>query len=276
MPAGSQSNPSCVIVLGMHRSGTSAMSGTLGLLGAKLPNNLMPGNEFNPKGYFESLALYDVNERFLSDINSSWYDLSLIDTQNLDTEIKVNFRKLFLELLNREYGEETGLFLLKDPRICRFFPLVHSAIRDFGASPYVVSIFRNPWEVAHSLKKRDGICLSHGLTLWLRHVLDAEYQSRGLPRVFVDFSDLLDDWRPTVGRIQQQLGVAMPGLGTAAEAAVEDFLDRTLRHHQPVSQRQLGSIEQTQLKACYASLFRLARDAEDERAMRIRSDKSRV
>ena len=42
-----------VIVLGMHRSGTSALTRVISLLGADLPSSLMPANLSNEAGFFE-------------------------------------------------------------------------------------------------------------------------------------------------------------------------------------------------------------------------------
>ncbi|HLA78133.1 MAG TPA: sulfotransferase family protein, partial [Vicinamibacteria bacterium] len=63
-----------VVVLGMHRSGTSALTGLLGLLGVELGSNLHPANEFNQAGYFEHLDLLDVHERLFRALGSSWDD----------------------------------------------------------------------------------------------------------------------------------------------------------------------------------------------------------
>ena len=47
----------CVLVLGMHRSGTSALTRVISLLGAKLPKHLMPANFANETGYWEAVEL---------------------------------------------------------------------------------------------------------------------------------------------------------------------------------------------------------------------------
>ena len=65
---------SCVIVLGMHRSGTSALTRVLNLLGCGIPKTIMPGNEGNVTGHWESKAIYEINESILASAASSWHD----------------------------------------------------------------------------------------------------------------------------------------------------------------------------------------------------------
>ena len=71
----------CILVPGMHRSGTSALTGTLYLLDVYLGKDLMPGNFANKKGYFENNTLFKINENLLSQINSSWDDVFFDETK---------------------------------------------------------------------------------------------------------------------------------------------------------------------------------------------------
>ena len=57
---------SAIVILGMHRSGTSALAGVLNMLGCDLPETLMPANAYNEKGYFESNAIRLLNDRVCS------------------------------------------------------------------------------------------------------------------------------------------------------------------------------------------------------------------
>ena len=63
-----------VIVLGMHRSGTSALAGTLQRLGLDLGDGLMPANAENERGFFEHLEIVDIHDRLLATLDSSWDD----------------------------------------------------------------------------------------------------------------------------------------------------------------------------------------------------------
>ena len=52
-----------IIVLGMHRSGTSLIAGVLHEMGVNMGSNLMKADEYNPKGYFEDIEIYKFNSR---------------------------------------------------------------------------------------------------------------------------------------------------------------------------------------------------------------------
>lgn len=256
----------CLIVLGMHRSGTSVVSGALGLLGATLPTDLMEPSSFNPKGYFESQSIMRINEETLRAIGTAWYDLRGISPADLGS-ITVEKAKVELkEAIRHQYGD-ASLAVLKDPRFCRTFPALLDAIDDCDALPLVVFSFRNPLEVARSLKTRDGIALDHGLGLWLHHMLEGEFQSRGVRRVFLDYGAFLRDWQTSIGRLERELGIALPRKDAAAEE-VDRFIDPDLRHHK-CDRHQLEGLSGTpgQLNSTYEAFQKLARNPHCEDAM---------
>jgi len=255
-----------LIVLGMHRSGTSALAGTLGILGATLPDDLVGKHPFNVKGHFESKSIKRIDEEMLRAIGSAWYDLRSISPECLETEIVAQAKAKLKEAIQRHYGM-ASLLVLKDPRLCRSFPVIRSVIDEHRASVHVIFCFRNPLDVARSLEARDGIALQHGLGLWLRHMLDGEFHSRGLQRVFVDFSDFLQDWRTTIKRIEQRLGISLPTNETSANA-VEEFVDARLRHHSASIAELKTCLGKRVCVHCYETFGALVSNPNDEEAMR--------
>src|SRR3546814_11055533 len=77
----------------------------------------------------------------------------------------------------------------------------------FGIEPLVVFAWLDPFQVAHSLRNRNQFSRDKGLLLWLRHVLDAERDSRGLPRCFVSYEQLLSDWRVCADAVSSALSL---------------------------------------------------------------------
>ncbi len=66
-------NKNPVIVLGMHRSGTSAVAGVLHKLGVEMGTDLMLGDsEANPAGYYEDRPVMKLNEDILTCWGGSW------------------------------------------------------------------------------------------------------------------------------------------------------------------------------------------------------------
>lgn len=219
-----------LLVLGMHRSGTSALTRTMNLLGAALPGNLMAARPANEAGFWESVDIQRLNDRILAALDSHWDDWRPLDTARLDP---ATHRELLDEagtLLRRDFAE-AALFVLKDPRICRLAPFWREAIAHFGAETRAVIPLRNPAEVAASLQQRNGFALHKGHILWLRHALDAEHATRGWPRAIVAYADLLNDWRGVTAEISQRLAIRYPRAVTDAAADLDGFLVDRLRHH---------------------------------------------
>ena len=218
-----------IVVLGMHRSGTSALTRVLNLLGCDMSENMLAPDKNNPAGYWEPASLNRFNEELLESAGSSWSDW-LPFNENWYKSPKCDAaRKRAVELLAEEYPD-TPLGVMKDPRICRILPFWLRALDDAGFSVKFVIPIRNPLEVAGSLQDRDGFEESHALLLWLRHVLEAEAASRGLPRSFVSYPGLLDDWRPRLEKSQSDLGIFWPRLSRRVDDEVGAFLQEELRH----------------------------------------------
>lgn len=220
-----------ILVLGMHRSGTSAITRVISLLGADLPSNLMPpvpGN--NEAGFWESLDIYALNDEILASGGSSWSDWATFNPAWFHAAIKERFKEQALAILQRDFGN-SALFVLKDPRICRLLPFWIEVFKEFGAVVKCVIPIRNPIEVADSLKQRDEFIPFKSYALWLRHVLDAELESRILDRSFCRYESLLSDWRDTVAKISSDLGFVWPRYSPVAEVEIDTFLNSRHRHH---------------------------------------------
>lgn len=214
-----------LVVLGMHRSGTSSVAGALVLAGAAPPKRLMAAADDNPKGFWESSAVADLNDRMLAQAGSNWHDWRAVQAQSIFAD------PAWLAdtgaLVREEFGDAPTI-VLKDPRICRLFPIWRRALVDAGYDLLVISPFRAPSEVAASLVSRNAMSRSHALRLWMRHVLDGEHASRGLARRFVMWPDFLTDWRADFAELAR-LSAAPLDLGDAASTQIEAFLSSDLR-----------------------------------------------
>lgn len=220
------SGKTALVVLGMHRSGTSSVAGALALLGARAPRTLMQPAEDNPKGFWESEVLAGLNDRLLQSGGSSWHDWRRFDLAAV-ADVLPTFRAEAADKLAAEF-DDADLIVLKDPRICRLFGFWRSVLEDGGYRVVVVSPLRPPAEVAASLMARNAMSRSHALRLWLRHVSDAERASRNQPRRFLVWSDFIADWRGEADRMSRDLDLAFDR-SPEAEARVDDFLSAELK-----------------------------------------------
>lgn len=220
-----------LLVLGMHRSGTSALTRVASLLGADLPTDLMPptpGN--NDAGFWESLDVYNINDEILQSGGSRWDDWRPFNPAWFQSPARPAFEVRAQRILEQVFAQ-SPFFVFKDPRICRLLPFWLDLLAQSNVTVKCVLPVRNPFEVAASLRQRDGFTPAKSFFLWLRHVLDAELGSRGLRRSFAAYDALMNDWRRVVGRLSSDLDLAWPRYSASAEVEIDDFLDARHRHH---------------------------------------------
>ena len=263
-----------ILVLGMHRSGTSAAAGLLVKLGGAQPKTLMPAEHGNERGYFESQALMTFHDELLASAGSSWTDWRQFDPAWYQSPTASAFQKRAMQLFEEEFEDEP-LVVFKDPRVCRFVPFWLAVLAGIEARAHVVIPVRSPLEVAFSMRKRDGFSLATGALLWLRHVIDAEIATRPLPRSIFTWDQLLRDWRSVAENASTELGLIWPRLSDATAHEIENFIGYDLVHHR-VSAPELAAhpdIHEWTMSAYYAML-KLARAPQSSSALKT-LDKTR-
>jgi hypothetical protein len=179
-----------VLVLGMHRSGTSAVAGALAALGLSLPapDDLMTGRPDNPVHY-ESRALAEVNDALLAalggtwsappDLRAGWERTQAV--QDVESQARRAARVAF---------PDEGPRVWKDPRLCLVLPYWR---RRLVAPVGTILVWRAPLAVARSLRTRQAFTLSHGLALWDRYNRAALATLSGHPALVISYEDLLAD-----------------------------------------------------------------------------------
>lgn len=256
---GSSSRRIAVLVVGMHRSGTSATTRVLNLLGYELPATLLQSAKDNPRGHWESAAVMHFNDELLATEGSSWHDWIPHDSGPADALRNAEFVTRGKSLLREEFGSAARL-VLKDPRLCRLMPIWLDILGSEAIEPKIVLPVRNPLAVASSLARRNGFDDMSGSFLWLRNVLDAEGATRNQSRAFVNYEDLLCDWRSAVARIGDWTGLEWPDLSDAVAQEIDAFLTIDLQHH--VQAEALVSMP-SWVREVYAIFERWGREGED-------------
>ena len=218
------------MVVGMHRSGTSALTRVISLLGVDLPKKLYPDRFGNPTGHWESEAANQLNEAMLADMKSGYDDPLPLPDAWFTSGAAQTFVDQLHGFLRQEF-EHSQLFVIKDPRLSIVLPLWIEALKRFEAQISCVLIIRNPLEVAQSLVIRNGWPISKGLALWLKYALCGERHTRSLNRSFTFYHELLEDWRNTARRVSAELDLAWPHCDLRTGGEIDRFLSQTLRHH---------------------------------------------
>ncbi len=176
-----QGSRTAIVVLGMHRSGSSFLSRSLNLVGAALPQTLIGASDHNSVGHYESQAVKTINDRILSACRSSWNDWRPVAFDTLSGADRAALVGEARDVVIAEFGA-APLFVLKDPRICRLMPFWDEVLGSLDIAVRPILGLRNPIEVAASLEARDGFAPDYSHFMWLRHMLDAEADSRGRAR----------------------------------------------------------------------------------------------
>jgi len=143
-----------VLVVAMHRSGTSALSRTLNLLGCESSPNLMGADEYNESGYWESRPIYELNEKILSSGGGGWAEWMEFNPNWFRSSAMDRFRERAVACIEAEFGK-SNLFVIKDPRLSLLMPFWRSVFESMDIEPVVIHTLRNPIEVAQSLERRN-------------------------------------------------------------------------------------------------------------------------
>jgi len=257
-----------VLVLGMHRSGTSALTRLVNFLGASLPQHLVPASQSNPRGQWESKPLVALHDELLAALDSSWDDWRAPGARWKETDAAARFAGRIRLAIDEEYGN-APMFVMKDPRLCRTLPYWMSILEKSGIRSAPLIIVRNPLEVAESLRQRDGISFEKAMLLWLRHNLDVEYETRHLQRNIVTFDALLEDWKLLAVQSASRLGVTWTRQPPMQD--VREFLDNELHNHR-ATQAELEAHTEVPhwVKATYRALALLCdepKSAEPKREL---------
>lgn len=103
-----------IIVLGMHRAGTSAITRLINLMGAYLApeDQFLPATPDNPKGYWERIDVLQLHEFVLDQMGADWHLTSTVDPDRIAPELLATFtqraRKILQGLESQGFeGEST-------------------------------------------------------------------------------------------------------------------------------------------------------------------------
>jgi hypothetical protein len=179
-------------VLGMHRSGTSALTGMLAQAGFAIPSDLMPATNANPKGYWESVNIMRLNEDFLAGMESHWTSSLSLPAGWSQSISGREWRTSLINIISESF-RGAQLPTIKDPRFCTLIlglePWLESRLIE---TSFFIPI-RHPLEVCNSLWQAEGIELNRALRLWIKSILTTEETTRGYPRKFINFEDLIQN-----------------------------------------------------------------------------------
>ena len=248
-----------ICVLGMHRSGTSLITGILKILGVYLgpDDHLMQPRNDNPKGFWEHRRLTDLDDEILSRFGGTW-DRPPTFPDGWETSPTLDdLRQKALAIIDDDFGD-AKLWGWKDPRACLILPFWQQLIPNMQ---YVICL-RNPVDVALSLKQRDGFTIDQSLNLWLQYTATALKSSSGKPRSIIFYDEVLEKAEYAKRLLCRVIGNDFPPQDTLKE--INAFIDHDLRHHHTSLIHKIDNSPLTPpTKALYLGLSLCARMTED-------------
>ncbi len=219
-----------LVVAGMHRSGTSAMARMLSLAGGALPGNIIQPGPDNPTGFWEPADMVGLNDRVLASVGSRWDDVFGHRAGPAAWERRAEFMGEARAFVADGYGDAPAA-VLKDPRTSLLIRFWDEALRAESRRPVYVIMVRHPLEVAASIVARGDASEATAVMAWTACMLSVERDTRGLDRLFVDYDDVLTDWRRVLQRVRAASGETTPGPTAEVAAEIDAFLSPDQRHH---------------------------------------------
>jgi len=225
------SAPPGVLVLGMHRSGTSAATRLISLLGPDLcpADDLVVTSDANPTGHWESQTLVDFNDRLLREMGRMWWCPPPAPGPAYDDAIAriVTPPEAGREVFERVHPRRPWVW--KDPRTVATMPYWRNVL---SGRPAVVAMVRNPLDAAESLQRRNRFGVPLGVAMWERYNRLLLTALAGLPVFSSAYDELVDDpiaWSKQVREFLAQVGVTVRA--DVDHGAVEAFVRPELRHN---------------------------------------------
>lgn len=226
-----------VLITGTGRSGTSTMSGTLHRLGLLVPGPYLKSNDSNPRGFYENAWSVRFHNSLNERAGVNMFDSRPSAVDQVQAAVTPRDRQRLRRFLARNAAPQV---VVKDPRTVFTQRLWREEAAGVGLDIRYVCLLRHPAEVVGSrttyYASKDphqvrGYQISN-IARWVNATLISERETRGWPRAFVPYVDLLADWRGVMRRVGDNLGLAYNAdLASGEVHDVDDFIEPSLRRH---------------------------------------------
>jgi len=237
-----------VVVLGMHRSGTSVLASMLQALGISLGDRLVPADGNNPAGYFEHAEIVRLHQGFLDRMDRRWTgpkgtlpypDLYWETADGRATQAELR------KLVHTELARSSTVWGVKDPRMSRLVKLWRPIFEVLSVRPIYLLAVRSPASVQGSVTRRDGLSPSRAQLLWLLHNLDAVRDTWKDGISVFDYDGWFSAPREHACRLQSLLGDAAGADSRRLTTEIEGLIQQGLRHNQRTLENPLPLVEET-------------------------------
>jgi hypothetical protein len=230
--------PRMLVILGMHRAGTSVLARGVVELGVALGDDLLPPvSGDNETGFWEDREVVEFNDELLARLARSWDSLPHLDVGLLATPALAGMEKEASSILRRKAAGHS-VFGLKDPRLARLLPFWRPLFETAAARVDYLIAIRDPVAVVASLAKRNQMHPDKGYLLWLLHTVDAcrgvgpstHAQATQGSVLVVDYDRFIEHPSAELSRIASGFELPFDATSPSTCSFVESFVQRDLRH----------------------------------------------
>lgn len=219
-------NQRAIIVLGMHRSGTSAISGGIANMGVEFGDHLMPAAPDNPRGFWENEGVVEINDKLLDIAGMNWSSVREFPVEIFESTAVDSLKSGARSLLVKHFAN-VSLWGIKDPRLCRLLPFWQSVFEDLKVNVNYLFIVRHPQNVYRSLKARNGFNEERAHWLWVRYILDVFKYIESVPVHAVSYDQLIKDSNKTLSEVSASLN-----LSAFDQGGDTSTIDPSLQNHE--------------------------------------------
>jgi hypothetical protein len=253
-----------VLVLGMHRSGTSLCSHILSALGVDMADNIAgPGNASvtpeNPRGHWERWEIVEFHNRILGLFNRDYlgrvHDFALPVAWWADPQV-AQIRSEIVAFLEQRMG--SSYFGFKDPRAVRLMPMWHQIFSGLKLAPKLVLCLRNPAQVARSLNAREGLDREIGEYRWLVHMIDFFRYTSNFDFCTVEYEEWFNNPSANIEKLQKFLDLSWQQSEADLGLVLSGVIDPGARHDD-FDHREAG---QPLVRTLYKLASRAGQDGE--------------
>ena len=238
-----------LLIVGMHRSGTSLLGSLLPACGIAMPGPLISGDIHNPEGYFERADVTALQEQLLIDLERWWPSprgMQPLPAGWLESSLGQQALADLIALLQPEAERQQGPWAIKDPRSSLLLPLWKAACQQLAIPLKLLLAVRDPAEVMVSLVRRDqtvtGMDGWRAQRLWWHHNAEVLREGADLPLQVVSYSHWFD---PAKG-LQQLRGLAPSASDAELSAVLSSCVKPAHRrsHRQPLPCAVAAQVQQ--------------------------------
>ncbi|MBY7896584.1 sulfotransferase family protein [Vibrio fluvialis] len=212
-----------VVILGMHRSGTSVVAKAVSLSGVEFGDNLLEAKADNEKGFWEDAYIVDCNDKVLHQSQHEWYTVGEINPVLKDEKANI------LQYIEKKF-KGFDVWGVKDPRLCRLLPEWNNILDSVASDiKYCVAI-RNPLNVIRSLESRNEFTAQHAELLWYQYNINILQSLINKEFSVIDFDQLITEPKTNVIRLAKGLSLEYNLLEEDLDQFCNEFVTANLRH----------------------------------------------